>query len=181
MENTEIKIDFQIYDSRDPKVFIVLDISEWAHIEIKPAIIEILLPGESIPITHYYTKNAVNILNPSNLGWDCGDCLISEADLPDGIYEVTVKGSPDKFRKTRKYLRTTKAQLELDTLFIDLSLECYRDDEDIKSKINKLNEIQLLLRAAEANLRYDNTCVAQDLFFRAQDLIKKGKKCNDCI
>ena len=63
----KINIDFQIYDSQDPKVFIVLDTSEWAHIERKPSIIEIILPGESKPVTHYYTKNAVNILNPVNL------------------------------------------------------------------------------------------------------------------
>jgi hypothetical protein len=37
-------------------------------------------------------------------------------DLPDGIYDVTIKGSPDTFQKNRQYLRTTKTQLELDKL-----------------------------------------------------------------
>ena len=177
----KINIDFQIYDSQDPKVFIVLDTSEWAHIENKPAIIEIILPGESKPITHYYAKNAVNILNPVNLNLDCGECFQSEMELPDGIYEVTVKGSPDKFEKNRKYLRTTKTQLDLDNLYIQLSLECFNDDNDIKSKIEKLNEIQFLLKSAEANVRYGNNCTAQDLLFTAQKLISKHKKCSDCV
>ena len=176
-----IELDFQIYDSRDPKTIIILDTSEWLHIYRKPSIIEIILPGESKPITHYYTKNAVNILNPVNLNLDCGECFQSEMELPDGIYQITVKGSPDRFNKSKKYIRTTKTQLDLDNLYISLSLECFKDDNDIKNKIKDLNYIQLLLKASEANLRNDNSCVAQDLLFKAQDLIRKYKKCTNCI
>lgn len=50
--------------------FIVLDTSEWAHIENKPAIIEIILPGESKPITHYY-KKCCKYIKPVNLNLDC--------------------------------------------------------------------------------------------------------------
>ena len=71
--------------------------------------------------------------------------------------------------------------MDLDNLYIQLSLECFNDDSDIKSKIEKLNEIQLLLKAAEANVRYDNSCTAQDLLFKAQKLISKHKKCSNCI
>ena len=177
-----INIDFQIYDSADPKVFIVIDTSEWAHIERKPAIIEVILPGYSKPVTQYLTQNAVNIFNSSTLGTYCSDCNAEDfIDLPDGIYDVTIKGSPDKFQKNRKYLRTTKTQLDLDKLYIQLSLECFNDDADIKSKVDKLNEIQLLLKAAEANVRYDNTCTAQDLFIKAQKLISKQQGCNNCV
>lgn len=181
----KINIDFQIYDSRDPKVFILIDTSEWVQIKDKPAIIEIIVPGDNTPIKHYLEKNSVNVLNSVNLFLNCHDyCKEDEAsllDLPDGIYDVTIKGSPDNFQKNRQYLRTTKTQLELDKLFVGLSLECYNDNAELKAKISKLNEIQMLLKAAEANLRYNNNCVAQDLFHKAQDLISKTKKCKNCV
>lgn len=181
--HNNINIDFQVYDSRDPKVFIVLDTSEWAHLENKPAILEIVVPGDIKPATQYFSKNAVNVLNTKTLYLNCNECgkKNENHDLPDGIYDITLKASPDKFNKNRKYLRTTKTQLELDKLFIGLSLECFSSDSELKLKINKLNQIQLLLKASEANLRYGNDCVAQDLFFKAQELIKKSNKCKDCI
>lgn len=183
MMKNQLNIDFQIYDSRDPKAFILLDTSEWLYIKDKPAIIEVIVPGEKNPAVRYLSKNAVNILNASHLNLICETCdeKNSDIELPDGIYDITIKGSPDTFRKNRKYLRTTKTQLDLDNLFIQLSLECYNNDSDIKAKINKVNEIQLLLKSAEANVRYGNNSVAQDLLFKAQDIIKKSKKCKDCI
>ena len=177
----KINIDFQIYDSRDPKTIIILDTSEWLHIYRKPSIIEIILPGDSKPITHYFDKKSVNVLNSLNLNISCGNCFDVNDDLPDGIYQITVKGSPDRFNKNKKYIRTTKTQLDLDNLYISLSLECFKDDNDIKNKIKDLNYIQLLLKASEANLRHDNSYVAQDLLFKAQDLIRKYKKCTNCI
>lgn len=179
--SNKINIDFQIYDSKDPKVFIILDTSEWAHIKDKPSIVEITLPGESSYITHYYGQNQVNVMTSMSLNLNCDNCLQDMLELPDGIYTITVKGSPDKFNKTKSYLRTTKTQLDLDKLFINLSLECSISDDEVKRKIQKLNEIQFLLKAAEANVRFDNTCVAHDLLSRAQKLISKQSKCKDCI
>lgn len=179
----QINIDFQIYDSRDPNAFILLDTSEWSYIKDKPAIIEVIVPGETKPAVRYLSKNAVNVLNAAHLNLICETCdeKASDIELPDGIYDVTIKGSPDKFKRTRQYLRTTRTQLDLDNLFIQLSLECFSNDSDIKAKINKINEIQLLLKAAEANVRHGNNCVAQDLLFKAQDMISRSKKCKDCV
>lgn len=179
----QINIDFEIYDSRNPKTFIILDTSEWSNLENKPSIIEIILPGEKKPITHYFSKKSVNIFNAGNLNLSCETCTDGHFDieLPDGIYSVTVKGSPDNFNKNKKYLRVTKTQLKLDNLFINLASECYNTDSDFKSKIDNLNEIQFLIRSAEANVRYDNMNAAQILLFKAQKLIDKVKPCKNCV
>ncbi|MDR1019024.1 MAG: hypothetical protein LBM02_10040 [Lachnospiraceae bacterium] len=180
-----INIDFQIYDSHDPKVFIVLDTSVWGHISKKNAIIEITLPGEKKCVTHYFNKTAVNVFNAKNLYLqcqDCGDCdECNMLDLPDGIYNITIKGSPDSFNKTRKYLRTTKAQLELDKKYIKLGISDFDNDKDIKKQIDELNRIQLLLKSAEANVRYDNTEKASELLSKVQKYLEKNGKCKNCI
>lgn len=181
----KIEVDFQVYDSKDPKSFIVIDTSNWEHIQDKPSIIEITIPGDEHPVTNYYTKRCtscgVNVFDSYSLGLMCEGCGEEKIELPDGIYDITVKGSPDKFRKSKAYLRTTKLQLELDQLYIDLSLECFNNEEELQKKIDRLNKIQLLIKAAEANVRYDHRCVAHDLFTKAYELLGKAKKCNGCI
>ncbi|MDC7251050.1 MAG: hypothetical protein PQJ49_14165 [Sphaerochaetaceae bacterium] len=178
----KIQVDFQIIDTKDPKILTLADISVWSVIAEKPAVVEILLPGESEPVKHYLNKNQLNIYNSVFLGLACpSECEgedIELTDLPDGIYEITVKGSPDTYSMTRKYLRTELTQLELDKMYINLNLLCDRKDMDL---LNILTDIDLLLKAAHANVRYDNTCKAQELLFKAQELIEKAKKCNGCV
>lgn len=175
-----INIDFQVLDTRDPRIISIMDSSTWGHIVNKPSIIEIVMPGERNPIVHYFMKKQINIFNSINLALNCvSECGEAELlDLPDGIYTITVKGSPDSFSMTRKYLRTTQTQLELDKLFIRLNLLCQRGDiNDLKA----ITDIMLLLKAAEANVRFDNIETAQKLFFKVQDLITDLKNCKGCV
>lgn len=172
-----INVDFQYYDSGDPKTLIVLDTSEWAHIKDKPSIIEIVLPGFDKPVVNYFEQGMVNVFNSNILGLSCNGCNNELTDLPDGIYEITLKGSPDTFNKTRYVLRTTQTQLDLDKLFLNLSDSCSGEVE--KSKFSTLQEIQMLLKSAEANTRYENICTAQNLLLMAQQKIKE-QNCNKC-
>ncbi len=71
-----------------------MDTSIWSFIENKPAIIEIIPPGVVDPIVYNVAKNKTNIFNTSNLGMSNIGVL---NDLPDGVYKVTIKGSPDSF------------------------------------------------------------------------------------
>jgi len=177
----KINIDFHVLDTNDPKVFTVADYSTWGRIEKKNAIIEIITPGEEVPIVHYFNKRMINIFNSINLNINCPTYCTKELeflDLHDGIYEITVKGSPDKYNRTRKYLRTEKIKLELDKLFIGLDLMCENKEQGL---IDKITDIDMLLRAAESNTRYDNMCKAQELLFEAQELIKETKECSDCL
>ena len=148
-ENTDI--DFQVINTLDPRVMPIADTSEWGQIEGKASIIEVILPGEESPIINYFDKSKINIMNSSNLKLICTvDCAEVELiNLPDGIYEITVKGSPDTFFKTRKYLRTTLTQLELDKIFIQLNLTCKEKDTNILDtlyNIESLRNLDITLR-----------------------------------
>lgn len=178
MSIKKINIKFQVLNNNDAKNIVVLDTSEWAHIENKPSIIEISLPGNSDYITRYLSKNAVNYFNSEDLGISCNGCESEELDLPDGVYTITIKGSPDNFQSTINYLKTDKARFELDSLFLKINF-CNKDvDSDLVKQIHK---IDLYIRSAEANVRRGNICEAQELFFKAQDDIKKLQKCKTCI
>lgn len=174
-----INIDFQVYDSNDPKYIIVLDTSIWMHLERKPAVIEIITPGEVKKVAYEYTKNGVNILNSINLGLNCNGCKQEFIDLPDGVYEITVKGSPDKFYKKRYYLKTTTIQSRLDDIILKYYSDCDTCDENAE-EISRILRYQDLISVAEAFIRKGYKCEAQDIIFKIQKFINKHKDCRRC-
>lgn len=174
------KVDFQILDSKDPKYLNIIDYSVWGQLEDKTTIVEVTVPGEETPRVHYFKQGQLNVMTSVNLGLTCIDECgeVELVDLPDGIYTITVKGSPDSYNKTRKYLRTELTELDLDIIFINSNLLCKNKDVDV---INLITDIKFLLDASAANVRYDNICEAQELLFKAQDLIEKAKNCSGCV
>lgn len=174
-----IRIDFQVYDSNDPKQIIVLDTSIWANLESKMAVIEILTPGETKLVGYPYTKNGVTILNSSNLGLNCYECGDEFYDLPDGVYEITVKGSPDKFNKKRLYLKTTTLQSKIDDALLKAYSDCDSCSDNL-TDVDKILRYQDLIRIAEAFIRKGHKCEAQDIIYKIQDFIKKFKNCKKC-
>lgn len=176
---TDINIDFQILQTNDPKVIVIVDTSDWGHIESKPSIIELTLPGEERKIVHYFEKHKVNVFNSVTLQQGCHTCPEnSYVDLPDGIYHVTVKGSPDTFNLTRQFLKTDKTQLEIDKFIVALDLNCSSFSNEIVDKIQK---ITILMEAAESNTRLGNYYEAQSLLFKVQKLVNKLKGCKACV
>lgn len=174
-----IHVDFQIYDSNDPKQIIVLDTSIWSQIENKQSIIEIITPGSTDVITLPYFKNSVNILNANTLQLNCFECGDNFIDLPDGVYEITVKGSPDKFNKKRFYLKTTTIQGKLDDILIGVYSDCNSCSEN-SDEITKILRYKNLISVAEAFIRRGHKCESQKLIFKIQDFLKKFKNCKKC-
>lgn len=168
-------IDFNIHS--DPYWLRIADYSMWGLAENKPAIIEITVPGYSTKIVKYFDKFKTNGFNSLileiNCDGDCGD--IEKVTLPDGIWEVTVKGSPDKFNKTYHYLKTDMLQLDIDKIVI----EAFEED-CIKDISNKLTEIELLVEGAKSYIRYDNLQVAGNMFQKVINLVEKMKDCKTC-
>lgn len=167
--SNKVTIDFQIYESQDPKQIIVLDTSNWAHLESKTSVIEVITPGEKNPVGYYFSKKNFTILNSNNLGLTCGDC--KSVNLPDGIYEITVKASPDKFNKTRYYFKTTLIQLELD----ELLLEQYWNDASA-DEISNILKYKDMLRVAEAFVRKGHKKEAQDILTKVQKFTTKCRR-----
>lgn len=167
------KLDFQILKNDDPRYILVADISEWNHIKELPSIIEVTVPGSKEPIVYYYSKNTITSLNSVNLYLNCGTgCGCDGEDhnfLPDGIYNIKIKGSPDTFFREKKHLQTAKLRLELDKMYIKANLDSPNSDLSVNKNFER---IDLLLTAAEANIRQDNVNTAYDLYTLASELVK---------
>lgn len=139
----KIHLDFQVTSAGNPEILIVKDTSVWGFIEDKPSVIDILMPGYTKVRTYNFVKNKSNVFNSSNL---LKSCTGKYEDLLDGVYEITVKGSPDTNCKHRSFLKTDKIRL----LIGDLYLEKYFNCGDIKDdKLKILRKIKNELDAAE--------------------------------
>ena len=177
----KVRLDFQVLLNADPKRLFIADSSKWLHLENKPAIIEIVLPGYDEPVTNYFDKRKINIFNSLNLGINCPNCLTDDsaelADLPDGIYHITLKGSPDSFKTSKYYLRTNLLDLEIDKLFLDnISLDGYINP-NIKEIFDK---IKVLKYGAESHLRLNNVQFASENINVIRELIDNIRSCKNC-
>ena len=148
-----INIDFFPFTLYDPKLLLISDNSNWLTIEADPAVINITLPGSAIPKEFTFTKNGTNIFNSHLLGITCltGTCPGEEyVYLPDGIYTITVTGTPDTYTKTKYYLKTDITQQRIDKILIDSSFSLISGDKVLRDRIL---DIKILINIAEAHLR----------------------------
>ena len=65
--------------------------------------------------------------------------------------------------------------MEVDKIYID-----NKDKRGTKDLINKLTEIEFLMKSAKAHLRFDDITTAGDLFQMAQDMVEDLKNCKNC-
>lgn len=170
----KIHIDFQLFSTGDPKLLVIVDTSIWSFIEDKPAIIEITPPGTTDVIVYSFLKGRSNIFNTSNLNLSPISVF---NDLPDGLYKITVKGSPDSFCKHRDILKTDAVRLELYNLYASLGLDKNELDDEIYKKIK---DIKLLIEAAEALVSIGQTHKGVKLLKRAMDMLTKYEECKEC-
>src|SRR5699024_11186167 len=100
----KIELNFQVVDTGSPRMLVVDDFSKWRVIKDMPSFIEITLPGSRKPITLPFEKYARNGFNSLSLGITCNvDCEDNLTDLPDGIYELCLKGGANGERTEHKY------------------------------------------------------------------------------
>lgn len=170
----KINLDFQVFATGDPNLLIIVDTSVWGIIEDKPAIIEVTTPGTNKTYVADFEKGQVNVFNSSNL-------LISPIGvynpLSDGLYRITLKGSPDSNCKHRDYLKTDNARLSLADMYIALGLE--NDPETVKLK-EKLLDIKLLIEGAEACILKGKNQKGLIRLKRAIDDLKEFENCQTC-
>lgn len=170
-----IHIDFII--TSNPYYLTVTDTSNWALIENKPSIIEITLPGSATPETRYFDQYAVNNFNSNDLNITCPtECDQERVTLPDGIYKVKLIGSPSNFCKQYYYLKTDMFDMELDKLYIK-----YVNRRDRKAVMDQIADIELLVRGASANIKYENINIANEMFSKAAEIVDKLLNCPDCV
>jgi hypothetical protein len=171
----KINIDFSVHSN--PYFLKVMDLSIWGVIEDQPSIIEITLPGYDSVKTKFFDKFKTNIFNSLSLDINCVDNCdeVEKLTLPDGIYTIKVIGSPSKYSSISYYLKTDLFDMEVDKIYIDNINSTNRSD-----LINKLAEVEFLMKGAEAHLRFDDLTMAGMNFTKAQEMIEDLKKCKTC-
>ena len=97
-------------------------------------------------------------------------------DLPDGIYTITVKGSPSTFFKTKYHLKTDRLNQVIDKNLIDLGF--YFDEEKIIQRDELLN-VKVLLMQAEAYIRREDVQQAKKFYELAKTEIERIDECNN--
>lgn len=168
-------IDFQILETKDPKVLMVADNSNWGAIENEPSIIEITPPNKETFVTYYFGKHKVNSFNSSLLNLSESGEL---CDLPDGIYRITVKGSPStKYCVHKDYLKTDKLTIDLYSLMASLGDHC---DEISLDKREELVEQFLILKTAEAKALTGEPYKAGKLLECVRDYLDDVLACEEC-
>jgi hypothetical protein len=171
------KIDIDFFVSSSPYFLKVMDLSVWGLIDSEPSIIEITLPGYESKKTFFFDKCKTNVFNSTTLGINCMDGC-DEPDkltLPDGIYHLKVIGSPSTYNKEDYYLKTDLFDMEVDKIYID-----NLNKRDRTNLINKLAEVEHLMKGAHAHIRFDDVTRASMLFTKAQDMIDDLKNCTNC-
>lgn len=175
---SEIKLDFQVIPTNDPKILMVADNSKWGILTDRTAIIEVTVPGFQDPCVHYLGQNQINEFTSLTLGLNCyDDCKTPYNDLPDGVYNITIKGSPSDYNFNRKYLKTDSIRLELDKMYAKASA-CEHVDTDLVGSIKKA---EFCILSAEANVRIGNIANAHKLLDKANKIIDLARDCIHCL
>lgn len=172
-----INLDFEVIGSNNPKSLLVVDKSEWGILADRPAAIYIKTPGVEKEVSYYLGKNQVNVFNSITLGINCGDPKFTYLNLPDGIYDITIKGSPSTYSFSRKYLKSDMIRLNLDKIWARTNLLCEEPDEDVMEKIKM---VEFFLTAAESNTRLGNFGAVDELFKAAQRIMDILNNCDGC-
>lgn len=172
-----IHLDFEVIGSYNPKTLRVADQSEWGILADRPAIIEIKRPGSEDIYTYYLGKNQLNVFNSKTLGVNPGAPANDFVDIPDGIYDITIKGSPSSYSANRKYLKTDSMRLNIDKVWARAGILCEDEDDEI---IEKIKEVEFVLTVAESSMRLGNFDTVQQLMDKAQHLIDIINDCKYC-
>lgn len=171
------QVNFYILEDNDPKTITLLDRSNYFGTPEKPLVC-VILPGFTGSVEFAYTPNSIITLNSDNLQLTYPGVLGTTQDLPDGVYQITLKFCPytDFFQK-KCYLKTSKLQRDLECFLLKLDLDCgCLQEQKLKEEII---DIEILLLSAKAEV---NICSVQKATAKykaaAQKLVNLNKKLN---
>lgn len=173
----QIRVDFQVFETGNPKILSVADTSDWLYAENKPAYISIRLPGSKKEKTLSFKKYAVNNFNSHNLGLSClrGNCTEETyVNTPDGIYTIKVLSGYEGIEKERYYLKTDVIDLEIAKA---LTLIGFDYTEESSQKIKPYQKIDQFLTVAKSWTKKGDFIKADRYFQEAVSLFNK-QKCN---
>ena len=168
MTDLNPKIDFEVTDFNNPNILVIIDNSNWGAIKEKRSVIEILRPGYVEPFIDYFNKYKY-IANNSIFGATCDDCDDVQP-MSDGVYTITIKGSPDAFSKTKYFFKTSTIDLEIAEMYVKKGI----NDKAFKSKIQK---VEYLLTFASSHVKVGDLNTAGVFYNKARKELDKLKNC----
>lgn len=163
-----ININFNILDETiEPKQIVLIDTSDWGEIIDSPAVIDIVAPGYTKEVSFPFNKGEVTVITAKTLGLQNIECQYDD-DLADGVYKITVTGSPDNYYREKYFLKSDIIRLKLDKLIVAFMDSC--------NKLSQYNKdmfvnIYFLIMSARAQVRLGNWCKANELYKEAERLI----------
>lgn len=166
-------IDVNFFVTSDLYHLVINDISCWGIASEKPAVIEITFPGSKKPIKKYFPKTTT-VYDSNSLGMTCGsDCDLAE--LPDGIYNIKLKASPQSFFHEVRYAKLDQLRRTLDITYVnELDTECVdcRRDELLTLEYKKI-QIEALVRRGDIKR-------AQSIYESVKKRAEKLTNCKNC-
>jgi len=173
----QIHVDFQVFETGNPKILSVADASVWIYAENKPSYISIRLPGSKKDKTFTFKKNAISNFNSHNLGISClkGDCTEEVyVNLPDGIYTIKVLSGYEDIEKERYYLKTDVIDLEIAK---SLTLIGFDYTTEVAKQIAPFHKIDDFLSVAKSWTKLGDFVKADRYFQEAVELFNRQKCC----
>lgn len=147
-------IDFYVLESNDPKTIVILDRSNYLDQPELP-LIEVIIPGFTGFVQKEYIPNGLIVLNSDSLDLTEACEYETTADLPDGVYQITMKVCPyDELYNKKCYLKTTKFYEAYQNILLnfDIADTSYNQDK-LKQDIIDLD---ILIQSAKAEVNRCN-------------------------
>lgn len=173
------RLSFDIIDTHDFKTLGIVDTS-WYNpdIIIETPTIEILPPGYVIATSPFFMTKALNVYNSNGVGITKASCEEALIELPDGIWKFKYSICPnDKLFIEKFFLRTDKIQCRYTQAFLNLDLSDCDSNEDKKTKMKKLEEIEFYINGAIAAANNQDPKLATDLYQKADKLLDRYGNC----
>ena len=176
-----VDINFQIYNTQDPKTIIIGDQSTWGVAENHPAYLQITPPGASTAIQINFVKKNLMHLTSVSLGLSCSAVCEEQTyeDLPDGVWEFCLQSKFEGLNKKRYYLKNDQLRQEIDKIRIDLY-----DTQGFTYVKNQTTEqleiIEFLMSASQALIKEGRNNDAMKAYNEVSKLVEKLKKCKNC-
>jgi hypothetical protein len=139
-------LDFDVININQLSRLLVLDQSEWFHLESEATFLDVTIPGNTEPFVLNFTKGT-NHINNYTLNLISNPCKGCSNTMLDGVYTITLRVCDgEKFSKTKYFLRT----FELINL-----IDSFITHDKIKEQPYKDYTVEILLniKKAEASLR----------------------------
>lgn len=167
------KINFLALSSNDTKTIVLVDTSNYLSFPEKP-LLDIVPPGYTGFIQVPYTPNSVIVINSDTLNLTA-QCDYSElSDLPDGVYQITMKVCPyDQLYTKKCFIKTSLLESQFQNLLLGMK------DDSVKTK-KEIIDIDVLIMSAKAEANVCNIESATEKYNIASKKVNSLLKIIDC-